>query len=61
MDIDVHILDTEGRVIFQTERETEGKTTFVAEERGSYKICFSNLMSSLTPKTVSFNVHIGIY
>lgn len=43
----------------QQERESEGKFSINADKKGTYKFCFSNKISTLTPKTVSFHISIG--
>lgn len=60
LDIDVKLLDPRDQKVFVKERETEGRFPFTAEYDGLYSLCFSNKMSTLTPKTVSFNFHVGI-
>lgn len=59
LDIDVKIIDPEGKTIYQGERETSGKYTFAAHMGGVYTYCFSNRMSTMTPKVVMFNMEIG--
>ncbi|XP_059478788.1 transmembrane emp24 domain-containing protein 2 [Neocloeon triangulifer] len=59
LDIDVKIVGPDGRVIYQGERETSGKYTFAAHVPGVYTYCFSNQMSTMTPKVVLFNMDIG--
>lgn len=59
LDIDVRIIGPEGKIIHQGERETSGKYTFAADLPGVYKYCFSNKMSTMTPKVVMFDMEIG--
>ena len=59
LDIDFRLLSPNGDLVHSIERETEGKFTFTAPTTGDYQICFSNSMSTLTPKIVSFDVHVG--
>jgi hypothetical protein len=59
LDIDVYAKNTKEEVIHRVQRETEGKFSFSAGEKGTYQICFSNEFSSLTPKTIMFNVHVS--
>lgn len=59
LDIDVKIIGPEGKIIHQGERETSGKYTFAAHTSGVYTYCFSNQMSTMTPKVVMFNMEIG--
>lgn len=50
MDIDIKITGPDGKTIYHGEGESTGKYTFAAYEGGIYHYCFSNKMSSLTPK-----------
>ncbi|KAG5858486.1 hypothetical protein JTB14_011340 [Gonioctena quinquepunctata] len=59
LDIDVRIIGPDGQNIYQGERETSGKYTFAAHTKGVYTYCFSNKMSTMTPKVVMFNMAIG--
>lgn len=59
LDIDLHVYAPGDVLIHSVERESEGKFTFVASHSGQFKFCFSNKMSTLTPKTVSFKIAVG--
>lgn len=59
LDIDVRITGPNGANIYQGERETSGKYSFAAHNSGVYTYCFSNKMSTMTPKVVMFNMAIG--
>mmetsp|Transcript_7570 Transcript_7570/g.11241 ORF Transcript_7570/g.11241 Transcript_7570/m.11241 type:complete len:202 (-) Transcript_7570:2115-2720(-) len=59
LDIDVTIHSDSGALIYNAERETEGRHSFIAERVGTYKFCFSNKIVTLTPKIVSFEIHLG--
>ncbi|XP_030755131.1 transmembrane emp24 domain-containing protein 2-like [Sitophilus oryzae] len=59
LDIDVRIMSPDGKVLHEEERQSSGKYTFAAHYPGIYTFCFSNKMSTMTPKVVMFDVAVG--
>lgn len=56
LDIDVTIFDPDGNMIHQEPKASSGKYTIEASKDGPYKYCFSNKMSTVTPKVVMFSI-----
>ena len=56
LDIDVTIFDPDGAEIYKELKVSSGKYTIEANKDGPYKYCFSNKMSTVTPKVVMFNI-----
>lgn len=56
LDIDISIYDPDGRMIHQEPKTSSGKYTIEADKDGPYKYCFSNKMSTVTPKVVMFSI-----
>lgn len=59
LDIDVRVQGPDNEEIIKRERESNGKVTFAAARTGTYTYCFSNKMSTMTPKGVMFSMEIG--
>jgi len=59
LDIDVRVNGPDNEEIIKRERESNGKVTFAAAKTGTYTYCFSNKMSTMTPKGVMFSMEIG--
>jgi hypothetical protein len=55
----MQVIGPDDRTIYSVQKETEGRFTFIAHETGVFRFCFSNAMSTVTPKTVSFTLVLG--
>lgn len=58
-DIDIRITGPDGLIVYSGDRESEGKYSFISHTSGEFTFCFSNQMSTMTPKTVSFVISVG--
>ncbi|RDB23201.1 Endosomal protein P24B [Hypsizygus marmoreus] len=61
LDIDFWLSDPDERVLGKQIRQSTGSLSITAEKDGRHELCFSNQMSAVTDKMVSFNVHGVIY
>jgi len=61
LDIDFWLTDPDNLAIAKHIKENTGTASITAEKDGRYEYCFSNQMSSVADKSVSFNVHGVIY
>lgn len=59
LDIDFNIVGPNGQTIESGERASNGKYAFKADMDGVYTYCFSNKMSTMTPKIVMFTIDVG--
>ncbi|KAF7353024.1 Supernatant protein factor [Mycena venus] len=61
LDIDFWLADPDSRLLGKQIRQSTGTLSITAEKDGRYEYCFSNQMSAIADKIVSFNVHGIIY
>ncbi|KAF8204904.1 COPII-coated vesicle protein [Pholiota molesta] len=61
LDIDFWLSDPTGAVLGKQIRQSTGQIAITAEKDGRHEYCFSNQMSAIADKMVSFNVHGVIY
>eukprot|EP00669_Euglena_mutabilis_P003994 TRINITY_DN15098_c0_g1_i1.p2 TRINITY_DN15098_c0_g1~~TRINITY_DN15098_c0_g1_i1.p2 ORF type:complete len:212 (+),score=79.73 TRINITY_DN15098_c0_g1_i1:32-637(+) len=59
LDIDVTVTSPNDSLVFTEERESGGRLLFRALEAGTHKFCFSNRMSTLTAKSIVFQIVAG--
>jgi len=56
LDVDFWVSNPDNRLLYSVFRQSTATYGFVAEQPGKYEYCFSNQMSSVTDKTLSFSV-----
>lgn len=61
LDIDFWLTDPEEKTLGKQIRQTTGSYSITAERDGRHEYCFSNQMSAVADKVVSFNVHGVVY
>eukprot|EP00792_Barthelona_sp_PAP020_P005108 TRINITY_DN2500_c0_g1_i1.p1 TRINITY_DN2500_c0_g1~~TRINITY_DN2500_c0_g1_i1.p1 ORF type:complete len:215 (-),score=61.70 TRINITY_DN2500_c0_g1_i1:59-661(-) len=57
LDIDVRVWSPEESMIYAADRRHDGEFSFTAVTPGTYRFCFGNHMSKMTPKLVQFHLH----
>ncbi|KAF8915816.1 emp24/gp25L/p24 family/GOLD-domain-containing protein [Mucidula mucida] len=61
LDIDFWLSDPTSKVLGKQVKQSTGTLSVTADKDGRYEYCFSNQMSAIADKIVSFNVHGVIY
>ncbi|GAA5827178.1 hypothetical protein JCM11251_001155 [Rhodosporidiobolus azoricus] len=61
LDIDFYLQGPNNKMMNEQRKKDTGTYSFTAEQDGRYTYCFSNEMSTVSGKTVSFNVHGVMY
>ncbi|ORY90161.1 emp24/gp25L/p24 family/GOLD-domain-containing protein [Leucosporidium creatinivorum] len=61
LDVDFWMKGPGERIMNEQKKKDTGTYSFTAEQDGRYTYCFSNEMSTVTGKTLSFNVHGVMY
>ncbi|KAF4619904.1 hypothetical protein D9613_005532 [Agrocybe pediades] len=61
LDIDFWLSDPTQKVLGKHIKQSTGQISITAEKDGRHEYCFSNQMSAIADKMVSFNVHGVIY
>jgi len=61
LDIDFWVQDPTGTVLGKHIKQSTGQVAITVEKDGRHEYCFSNQMSAIADKMVSFNVHGVIY
>ncbi|KAF9452200.1 supernatant protein factor, C-terminal domain-containing protein [Macrolepiota fuliginosa MF-IS2] len=61
LDIDFWLSDPNGKILGKHIRQDTGSVSITAAVDGRHEYCFSNQMSAIADKIVSFNVHGVIY
>ena len=61
LDIDFWLSDPVNKVLSKQIRQSTGSISITAEKDGRHEYCFSNQMSAIADKIVSFNVHGVVY
>lgn len=59
LDVDASIFGPDSQLIWSADKEREARVLFKARLPGVHKVCFSNKMSTVTAKTVAFNLQVG--
>eukprot|EP00672_Neobodo_designis_P018139 CAMPEP_0174854436 /NCGR_PEP_ID=MMETSP1114-20130205/31146_1 /TAXON_ID=312471 /ORGANISM="Neobodo designis, Strain CCAP 1951/1" /LENGTH=205 /DNA_ID=CAMNT_0016089129 /DNA_START=30 /DNA_END=647 /DNA_ORIENTATION=+ len=59
LDIDAAVYGPDNQLIWTADKEMEGRILFKAKIPGPHRFCFSNRMSTVSVKTVTFSVHVG--
>lgn len=59
LDIDLKITGPDSKVVYEKERTTEGSFQFKTTKEGVHTLCFDNRMSTISGKTISFNLYVG--
>lgn len=61
LDVNVWLEDPKRSRLFDQQHKDTGTYSFTAQHTGRYSYCFSNEFSTVSDKTLSFNVHGIIY
>lgn len=58
-DVDLVIYAPGDKIVYETYATKERRILFTTEDAGTYRLCFSNRMSTQSTKVIALTVHIG--
>merc|ERR1711981_99834 len=58
LDIDFMVISPKGQILIDEKRSEEGLHEISVTDKGDYQICFNNMFSRMTDKTVFFEIFI---